>query len=97
MTNAVGDKENEFNTWYDNQHIPDVLNVLGFVGAKRYVQADSQMGAVSHKYICVYDIDTDDLNATLADFGSKAGTDKMVMSDAVDVATAQMGFYREMD
>jgi hypothetical protein len=31
MTNPTAGKEDEFNEWYNKQHIPDVLNVPGLV------------------------------------------------------------------
>ena len=34
-------QEAEYNEWYDKIHIPDVLNVPGFVAAQRFKIADS--------------------------------------------------------
>src|SRR5215469_214807 len=44
LTNPVQGKEKEYNDWYTNQHIPDVVSVPGIVAAQRYKLADFQMG-----------------------------------------------------
>ena len=36
LTNPTSGKEAEYNKWYNDQHIPDVLNVPGFVAAQRF-------------------------------------------------------------
>ena len=33
LTNATEGRDDEFNDWYDNRHLPDVLAVEGFVAA----------------------------------------------------------------
>ncbi len=42
LTNPVEGKEQAFNEWYDNQHVPDLLAVPGCVAAQRYKLADHQ-------------------------------------------------------
>ena len=56
-------REDEFNNWYNNVHIPDVLSCPGFVGAIRYEIAAAQEGR--GKYVAVYEIDTDDIDKTM--------------------------------
>ena len=87
LTNATAGKETEFNQWYNEQHIPDVLNVPGFVAAQRFRLADAQMTdkAPAHRYLALYEIETDDLAATLAEMKSRGGTADMIMSDAIDM------------
>lgn len=47
------DSADEFNKWYDETHIPEILTVDGFVSARRFVSADGS------KFVAVYEIDTD--------------------------------------
>ena len=60
----------EFNRWYDAVHVPDVLKVEGFVSAERFIFATEQMSDTppSHRYLAIYDLETDDLATTLAAF-----------------------------
>ena len=38
------ERTDEYNDWYDNVHLPDLLNVKGVVGASRYRVAKAQQG-----------------------------------------------------
>jgi hypothetical protein len=87
MTNPVTGKETEFNEWYNTNHIPDVLNVPGFVSGHRFRLAETQMGGDSskaYKYLALYEIETDDLAATLKELRRRGGTADIVPSDAID-------------
>lgn len=90
FSNAAEGREAEYNTWYDGQHMPDVLNIPGFISAERF----TCVGDGPHRYMAIYEIETDDLGAVLAEFGKRPGTDLMPISDALDVGTAQVGFWQ---
>ena len=86
LTNPTSGKEAEYNEWYNKQHIPDVLNVPGFVAAQRFRLADSQMGDKNpYRYLALYEIETDDLAAALKELKARGGSDDMIMSDALDM------------
>ena len=86
LTNPTSGKEAEYNKWYNEQHIPDVLNVPGFVAAQRFRLADAQMGDTNpHRYLALYEIETDDLAGALKELKARAGTADMVISDAIDL------------
>jgi hypothetical protein len=65
----------EFNKWYDEVHLQEILRVKGYVSAQRFCVSDSQMvgraGPV-HKYLTIYEIETDDLKQTLTDLNEAA-------------------------
>ncbi len=91
LTNAVKGRDDEFNQWYDNQHIPDALDVPGYVTAQRFHLADTQMaGAPASRwcYLAIYEIESDDLKATMNESMSRAGTARMPQSDAADHASS---------
>lgn len=84
-SNAVEGREDEYNDWYDNQHVPDVLNVPGFHGAQRLVIENPLSDAPPpFKYMAIYEFETDDLKKTFAYFLSVTNTDKMPISAAMD-------------
>jgi hypothetical protein len=87
LTNPVSGKEDEYNKWYNGQHIPDILNIPGFVAAQRFSLADHQMGGgpAKHKYLALYEIETDDLAATINELRQRQGTPEIVPSDAIDM------------
>ena len=85
FTNPVEGKEATYNDWYDNRHLPDVLDVPGFVSAQRFRLSDTQRaaGPFPWRYLALYEIETDDLKQTLATLGARSGTSAMVISDSL--------------
>ena len=68
-TNPPADMEEEFNAWYDREHIPERLSVPGFQRAQRYYLADGE-----RRYLALYDVsafDVFDSPAYLATSGDK--------------------------
>jgi hypothetical protein len=85
MTNATEGREHEFNDWYDNRHLADVLKVPGIVAAQRFALSPVQRMAppLPWSYFAIYEIETDDLNATVEALSSRSGTELMPISDAM--------------
>ncbi|MBO0710001.1 MAG: hypothetical protein J2P47_01850 [Acetobacteraceae bacterium] len=84
LSNAVEGKDAEFNEWYTNRHVPDVLDVPGFVAAQRFRLTDVQRGnpPFAHRYLALYEIETNDLRKTMDALAERSGTPAMVMSEA---------------
>nr|WP_296780397.1 hypothetical protein [Rhodococcus sp. (in: high G+C Gram-positive bacteria)] len=67
-----------FHRWYDDVHIPQVIqHIPGVVAANRYQLADHQLTPAqnlpTHKYLAVYQIDSSDLTATVRRLGEALG------------------------
>jgi hypothetical protein len=67
-------QDDEYNSWYDNKHLHDVVNVPGVVSATRYRLAkgiELLPGAqdVPQRYLAIYEIEgeTDEQMAAFAD------------------------------
>src|ERR1700745_1217054 len=63
----------EFNSWYDGTHVPQVRGAIPAMHAvHRYRVADVPgVGASSaHRYIAVYEMDTDDVAGAMAALGA---------------------------
>ncbi|MFC1947442.1 DUF4286 family protein [Chloroflexota bacterium] len=54
------EKEAEYNDWYNNIHLPDVLETHGVVRATRYEATDPTEDEA--KFIAIYEIETDDID-----------------------------------
>ncbi len=87
-------RENEFNDWYDNVHLPDILETPGFLRAVRYENTSPAEG--QGKFIAMYEIETDDLASTLAKFDEivNARAKQGRMSDLVMAVGG--GLYRQV-
>lgn len=84
FSNPAEGREDDYNRWYDEVHLGEVVQVPGFVGARRYKVAPTGDGEPpAHRYLAVYDIASDDVGATLAELGTRAGDGRLRMSDAL--------------
>ncbi|WP_028079103.1 DUF4286 family protein [Solimonas soli] len=86
LSNPVEGREAEYNEWYSRQHLQDVVRVPGFVGAQRFQLVEPVLLAENFpwRYVAIYEIETDDLAATLAELRSRSGTTAVPMSEAID-------------
>ncbi len=87
MSNPVSaERESEYNDWYSNRHVGDVVDVPGFAAATRYVASEAQMvGPPQYKYLAVYEIDADDPADAVRSLREALATPgKMPVSDAMD-------------
>jgi hypothetical protein len=84
-------QEAEYNRWYEEVHLGDVLKVEGFVAAQRFEVATAQIGDAAQsspaRYLAIYEIEAENLEAALAQLS--AGSDSMEISDALDAGQAQ--------
>ncbi|MDB5446135.1 MAG: hypothetical protein JWQ97_1452 [Phenylobacterium sp.] len=90
FTEAQPGQEAAFNTWYDSRHIPDVLSVPGFVAAQRFrVQPPAGQTGGPQRYLALYEMETDDVGATMAELMARAGGAAMPLSEAMNGAAIQ--------
>ena len=90
FTNCTPGSDADYNQWYDEVHVPDLLRIPGIVGVKRASVAGPQMamldngdlelaGAerIPYRYLSVYELDTEDPKAVLAEVQRRARTPEM--------------------
>jgi len=55
------EREDEFNRWYDEEHVPEKLAAPGFHSARRFKHF-----TIPHRYLAIYEVDEGDTvtNAT---------------------------------
>ncbi len=84
MTKPVEGREQDFNDWYQNIHLRDVVAVEAFKSAQRFRLNQSMVDEPSPwPYMAIYDVETDDIDGAIAELKRRAGTDRMVISDAM--------------
>ena len=91
LTNPVEGKDDAYNDWYQNTHLAEVVRAKGMVSAQRYRVKQALLASKSWPYLCVYDIETDDIDGVLA--GLRGG--KLTMTDAMDFANAYTVIFEE--
>jgi hypothetical protein len=93
MTNPVEGREDEFNDWYTNGHLADILR-LGFQSAQRFQLASMRSPQVcGQKYLAIYEVETDDIDAVNEAMIKAAGTPALQLSTAMDFASIQTWFF----
>ena len=84
FTTPQAGQDEQYNSWYNDEHLDDVLRAKGFTAAQRF-QVAPQFGAPDIlPYLSIYEIEADDPQAALADLSGRAGTAVMQISDALN-------------
>jgi hypothetical protein len=99
LANPTDGCEGEFNDFYSNRHIPDVLDVPGVKSAQRFRLADAQrMKAPSpFGYLAVYEIETDDLKGLADEIARRSGTAAMPTNPYICQDPKFAYFFQPMD
>jgi hypothetical protein len=92
LADPVAGREAEFNDWYDNRHLAQVLELDGFVSAQRFRlgQQKPPAGEAASGYLAIYEMETADAEATVAGLLARLGTDAMPVSPALDGSRLNM-------
>ncbi|CAA0136676.1 Uncharacterised protein [Mycolicibacterium vanbaalenii] len=98
LTNAIDGREVEFNRWYDEVHVPAVLNIAGVLSAQRYSlrklgRPELAPNPGSHRYLTIYEVDRDG-NLVCADLIAQSLSGAMDLSESFDLTTASMDSWQ---
>jgi hypothetical protein len=98
FSNPVPGREDQFNEWYDNVHIPELLAVPGMVSATRYALHEAAIYHVKggvvpeHKYMCVYELEGD-VDEIMGKIRQRVASGELHMSDSLDLSTSRLSFW----
>ncbi len=95
LTRSVEGRDDAYNDWYQNVHIPEIVALDGFTGAQRYKLGQHIQGEAQFPYAAIYTIEADDVGAVLGQFGAASASGKLTRSDAMDYASANMAIFEE--
>ncbi|MGW4796606.1 hypothetical protein ACWEPC_29720 [Nonomuraea sp. NPDC004297] len=84
---ASPEREDEYNTWYDQVHIKDLLSLPGIGSATRYRVADAE-----HRYVALYELH-DSVEAVVSQLGCLSTE----VSPALDLAGTRTYFWEPVD
>ncbi|MEV6164889.1 hypothetical protein AB0L71_23795 [Streptomyces sp. NPDC052052] len=82
--------EDEYNTWYDEVHMPEICALPGFTGGRRFapVQDDGP-------YVALYSIEGPDLEAVMGGLLQASQSGELTMADVLETTPApQMRLLR---
>lgn len=93
FSNPLEGREEEFNAWYNERHLDDVLKVPGYVSAQRFELSPTQMMPDGpYRYLAIYEVETDDLEATSKALQAMTPED-MPVSEAWDYDRCETRWY----
>lgn len=85
FSNPIEGREEEYEDWYTNRHVADVVRTAGFVCGQRFKLS----GEGPHRYLALYEGEGDDPAASLAALQEAMKSGALPMSDAFDFSTTQ--------
>lgn len=80
FTNPRDDRDAEFNEWYDERHLSDLLSLPGMKTAQRYKVVLGE----GWRYLAIYDVETDDLDGLMTEMYRRVDDGEIFMSPAFD-------------
>ena len=95
LTTPLPGREGDYHEWYNNVHLPELVNQFGMLGAQRYELVAKLIGADANQFLAIYDIETDDPGALLGQMGAAAQSGSMTPSDASDMGTTYTALFSE--
>ena len=94
MMDIDPEDEEEFHRWYNQQHIPERLEIPGYVSARRFKLEDGSDGML--KYLCIWEME--DVSAMEHDMYKAQSTDPTALYERVTktVKARSRAVYRQI-
>ena len=86
MTNPVPGKEAEFDDWYTNVHLPEVLGVPGFVRAQRFRLVPVPGNPAKWTCLAIYELETAEAVASVQELMRRFNAGEMTSTTSMDPA-----------
>ncbi|MGC4250099.1 MAG: hypothetical protein QM605_01160 [Sphingobium sp.] len=85
FTNCVEGRDDEFNKWYTEQHLQDLMRIPGVVSAQRFRRSEHQRdpGPFEWEYLAIYNCETDDIDGIIGEIRSRVNTPAIPISDTL--------------
>lgn len=77
------EREEEYNTWYNEVHMPEICELPGVLSARRFAPVTD-----GGPYVALYEIEGDDLRAVAKGMMKAMGEGRITMSDAIQLDPA---------
>lgn len=73
-SSAVPGREDEYNDWYVNRHLPALMQIPGVISARRYTPGEAQLGGAAppFQYLAIIEIETDNPQTFLDEMRNRA-------------------------
>jgi len=84
-SNPAEGREQEYNDWYSNQHLRDLLAIPGVISARRFKLSGTQIrnAAQTYQYLAIYDIEADDVSSFIEEMKLRTANGDIARSTAM--------------
>ncbi|MBB5160532.1 DUF4286 family protein [Mycobacterium sp. AZCC_0083] len=103
LSNPIAGEDDRFNKWYDEVHVPEVLDVPGVVAAQRYDLSElkvpddedlpAQLPPATHRYLVIYEVEGEP-DAVMAQFLERVMSGKLSLGETLDLTTVSMTAWK---
>ena len=96
FSDPVAGREDEYHSWYSETHLPELLSLPGFQGARRLSRADEGVAGFPgcpQGNVAMYELDGDGEKA-IETMMAAAASGELHMSDALDMSTLVLWLFR---
>jgi hypothetical protein len=84
MTKPVEGREAEYNDWYQNVHLDDLVAIDGVKSAQRFhLNQAVSCDKPPLPYLAIYDVETNDIDGVVKQLSERPQTGRMVVSTAL--------------
>ncbi|MCE2510411.1 MAG: hypothetical protein J4G10_05475 [Alphaproteobacteria bacterium] len=94
LSNPTEGQEKEFNRWYDELHLDEMLATTKCTSAQRFKLTDDQWTKSAHNYLAVYEVEADDPKDVLRDLNETRS--QRQQSPALNKETAAVWLFSEI-
>lgn len=95
FSNPVEGEEEEYNRWYSEVHLKEVLQIQGILSAQRFELTPVQLiGEQEYRYLAMYEIDSDDVEGTTRRLIEAAAW--LDLSSALDMERLHVSIFRSV-
>ncbi|MGZ4694587.1 MAG: hypothetical protein ACXWA3_13265 [Acidimicrobiales bacterium] len=98
FSNPAEGRDADFDEWYNQVHLPEILATPGMVSAQRYDLYEAEIyraqGATppAHRYLTIYEMEGD-VDAIMLKIREGVGSGAIVMSDCLDLTSSALSFW----
>jgi hypothetical protein len=89
-------QDGRFNQWYDGVHLGQMLQLPGFAAAQRFRLVRTLGDREAQPYAAIYDIETDDLDATMDALYREARSGQLLVDEALERGSIFAAVYEEL-
>jgi hypothetical protein len=94
-SSAKAGRDDDYNEWYNNQHIHDICAIPGVKSGRRFSPSAASPMPAPANYLAIYEIETDDIGGVMAEMNRRAEAGEMPLSDALDLESAKMWVFEQ--